>query len=53
MDENVIVALGGNAINYLLQVSLEIVDDILQWMLEGWYFGERESKLPAMGYVHR
>jgi hypothetical protein len=34
-----------------LQLSHDIVDDILQWMLEGWYFGERESKLPAMGYV--
>lgn len=24
--------------------SVEIVDDILQWMLAGWYFGERDTK---------
>ena len=29
----------------------EIVDTILTWMLEGWYFGERESEYPALGYV--
>ena len=50
--KNVIVALERERNKIIaLQVSLEIVDDILQWMLEGWYFGERESKLPAMGYV--
>jgi hypothetical protein len=29
----------------------QIVDNILDWMLEGWYFGERESEFPAVGYV--
>ena len=32
-------------------LSNEIVDNILNWMLEGWYFGERESQFPAVGYV--
>jgi hypothetical protein len=32
-------------------LSNEIVDNILNWMLEGWYFGERESEFPAVGYV--
>ena len=32
-------------------LSNEIVDNILNWMLEGWYFGERESEFPALGYV--
>lgn len=34
-----------------LSVSKEIVDDILDWMLEGWYFGERESRFNVLGYV--
>jgi hypothetical protein len=25
-------------------VAKDVVDDILDWMLEGWYFGERESQ---------
>ena len=29
----------------------QIVGNILDWMLEGWYFGERESEFPAVGYV--
>jgi hypothetical protein len=28
-----------------------VVDDILDWMLEGWYFGERESQFKVLGYV--
>ena len=29
----------------------EVVDDILEWMLEGWYFGERKSQQVVAGYV--
>ncbi|GMH74329.1 hypothetical protein TrST_g7101 [Triparma strigata] len=29
----------------------DVVDDILEWMLEGWYFGERESQQVVAGYV--
>jgi hypothetical protein len=29
----------------------EIVDDVLDFMLEGWYFGERQSAFQVMGYV--
>ena len=32
-------------------VAQETVDDILEWMLEGWYFGERESPFTVAGYV--
>jgi hypothetical protein len=32
-------------------VAKEVVDDILDYMLEGWYFGERESTFQALGYV--
>ena len=32
-------------------VAKEAVDDILDWMLEGWYFGERESSFAALGLV--
>ena len=32
-------------------VAKEAVDDILDWMLEGWYFGERESSFAALGRV--
>lgn len=32
-------------------VGTEIVDDILKWMLDGWYFGERESLECAVGYI--
>jgi hypothetical protein len=34
-----------------LSVSKEVVDDILDWMLEGWYFGERESQFKVLGHV--
>ena len=34
-----------------INVAQEVVDDILDWMLEGWYFGERESSYTAVGYV--
>lgn len=33
------------------QVALGLVDDILEWMLEGWYFGERESAAAVSGFV--
>jgi len=33
------------------EVTREIIDDILDWMLEGWMFGERESSLQIAGYV--
>ncbi|KDO25535.1 hypothetical protein SPRG_22227 [Saprolegnia parasitica CBS 223.65] len=29
----------------------EIVEDILEWMLEGWVFGERESRRKVQGFV--
>ena len=32
-------------------VAHEICDDILDWMLEGWYFGERVSDYTIMGYI--
>lgn len=32
-------------------VAVEIVDEILDWMLEGWHFGERQCKYEAVGYV--
>eukprot|EP01038_Epipyxis_sp_PR26KG_P004789 gene4789-6716_t len=32
-------------------VSKEVVDDILDWMLEGWMFGERQSQFSAIGLV--
>ncbi len=31
--------------------SREVVDDILDWMLEGWYFGETCSHQVVQGYV--
>eukprot|EP01041_Mallomonas_annulata_P002218 gene2218-4307_t len=34
-----------------MNVAQEVVDDILDWMLEGWYFGERESSYSVLGYV--
>ena len=34
-----------------VSVAKEAVDDILDWMLEGWYFGERESAFPVLGRV--
>lgn len=34
-----------------LSVAKEAVDGILDWMLEGWYFGERESQFSVLGYV--
>lgn len=32
-------------------VAIEIADDILDWMLEGWHFGERQSSHESVGYV--
>lgn len=32
-------------------VAIEIVDNILDWMLEGWHFGERQSRYETLGYV--
>ena len=29
----------------------DTVEDILDWMLEGWYFGERASSFQVVGYV--
>jgi hypothetical protein len=34
-----------------MTVAKEIVDDILDFMLEGWVFGERQSNFHALGYV--
>ena len=49
---NVIDALEGERNRLIADLlSNEIVDNILNWMLEGWYFGERESEFPALGYV--
>ncbi|KAJ0408536.1 hypothetical protein ATCC90586_009254 [Pythium insidiosum] len=31
--------------------SHEVVEDILEYMLEGWVFGERESQRVALGFV--
>ena len=30
-------------------VAKEAVDDIMDWMLEGWFFGERESSFNVLG----
>ena len=50
--KNVIVALERERDKLIATVVCDdIVSDILEWMLEGWYFGERESKHPVMGYV--
>lgn len=32
-------------------VAVEITHDILEWMLEGWHFGERPSRFSTLGYV--
>lgn len=32
-------------------VATEVAGDILEWMLEGWHFGERQSQHDAVGYV--
>jgi hypothetical protein len=34
-----------------MNVAHEIIDDILEHMLEGWHFGERESKFQLAGFV--
>ena len=34
-----------------ITTAKDVVDDILDWMLEGWYFGERESSHNVIGYV--
>lgn len=33
------------------QVAESVVEDILEWMQEGWHFGEAPSAVPAAGYV--
>lgn len=33
------------------QVASALIDDVLEYMLEGWYFGERKSELLVAGYV--
>lgn len=33
------------------QVCSEVIDDVLDWMLEGWVFGERPSSLQIAGFV--
>lgn len=32
-------------------VVTQVIDGILSWMLEGWYFGERQSQYHSVGYV--
>lgn len=32
-------------------VATDITRDILDWMLEGWHFGERQSRHKVVGYV--
>lgn len=32
-------------------VASDVVNDILSWMFEGWYFGERKSSFTVAGYV--
>ncbi|CAM9473461.1 unnamed protein product [Chrysoparadoxa australica] len=32
-------------------VALDMTESILEWMLDGWYFGERRSEHKAVGYV--
>jgi len=34
-----------------IAVGTDIVEDILEWMLDGWYFGERESLECTVGYI--
>ena len=34
-----------------LTVAKGVVDDILDHMLEGWLFGERESEFTVLGHV--
>ena len=34
-----------------LNTAHEVIDEILDWMLDGWYFGERESNSSVTGYV--
>ena len=34
-----------------MTVAREVCDEILEWMLEGWMFGERESQFNIIGYV--
>ena len=33
------------------QVCVGVIDDVLDWMLEGWVFGERPSSLAVAGFV--
>lgn len=34
-----------------LNTAHEVIDEILDWMLDGWYFGEKESNSSVTGYV--
>lgn len=34
-------------------VAVEVARDILEWMLEGWHFGERSSQRATTGGVPR
>ena len=50
--KDAIVALEREATKHIARnVAVDIVDDILDWMLEGWHFGERQSELPIAGFV--
>ncbi|OQR86627.1 hypothetical protein ACHHYP_10305 [Achlya hypogyna] len=50
--EKVKVALGREQNTLVAQLTAhEVVEDILEWMLEGWVFGERESRRKVQGYV--
>lgn len=51
-SENARIALEAEHDRLVAQVTArEIVDDILDWMLEGWCFGERKSEFVVAGYV--
>lgn len=32
-------------------VAVEVAHEILEWMLEGWHFGERPPQRATLGYV--
>eukprot|EP00947_MAST-08B_sp_MAST-8B-sp1_P000929 g929.t1 len=50
--KNVIVALERERNSIIAKIiAYDVVDDILEWMMEGWYFGERVSNFKAFGYV--
>ena len=50
--KNVVIALERERDSIIAKIiAYEVVDDILEWMKEGWYFGERVSSFKAFGYV--